>query len=326
MSYPFGLYAYITSGSSGGSGVATFGAVGSSPSANGATVSGTVATLQPADGTHPGLVTALAQTIAGSKTFTAEVVIGTDAASNTTLPATNDIRGATLLSGGTADQAGVNLTLSTGSSKGAGTLPTIVFQAAGRGSTGTALNAPSTVLTLGGYNATYSLGNTPLIQPSGDFFSAADQNWILHNNSVTAFRFWNSAGVQYTFATDGTGFSTTQAFTAKANISFPFAGTLSPSGTTQTVDWSAGATQKVDAASTSGTLVLTFSNPLDGGRYFLKTLGLTARVWTFPSSVKWAGGVAPTVTATTGAKDMFQFIYDAGDSTYIGSIVAQNVS
>jgi len=44
-------------------------AIGSSPSANGATLSGQTLTLQPADSTHPGLVTSGTQTIGGNKTF-----------------------------------------------------------------------------------------------------------------------------------------------------------------------------------------------------------------------------------------------------------------
>lgn len=47
----------------------TLTAVGSTPSANGASLSGQALTLQPADGTHPGLVTILTQTFAGQKTF-----------------------------------------------------------------------------------------------------------------------------------------------------------------------------------------------------------------------------------------------------------------
>jgi hypothetical protein len=42
-------------GGSGDGGILTFSSVGSSPNANGATVSGTVATLQPFDATHPGV-------------------------------------------------------------------------------------------------------------------------------------------------------------------------------------------------------------------------------------------------------------------------------
>jgi hypothetical protein len=44
-------------------------AVGSTPNANGASLSGQALTLQPADATHPGLLSILAQAIAGVKTF-----------------------------------------------------------------------------------------------------------------------------------------------------------------------------------------------------------------------------------------------------------------
>jgi hypothetical protein len=114
------------------------------------------------------------------------------------------------------------------------------------------------------------------------------------------------------------------AITFPTNSGFPFPATLNPSGTTQTVDWTSGTSQIVNAASTSGTLVLTFSNPVNGGRYVLETVGLTGRTWTFPSAVKWAGGTPPTVTALTGAIDMFEFYYDG--SIYVGRIIAQHVS
>lgn len=47
----------------------TLTAVGATPNANGASLSGQALTLQPADGTNPGVVTTGAQTIAGVKTF-----------------------------------------------------------------------------------------------------------------------------------------------------------------------------------------------------------------------------------------------------------------
>ena len=67
------------SGSSSGTntGDITLATVGSSPSSNAASLSGQVLTLQPADGTNPGVVTAGTQTIGGNKTFT-----GTITASN----------------------------------------------------------------------------------------------------------------------------------------------------------------------------------------------------------------------------------------------------
>lgn len=48
----------------------TLGAVGSTPAAAGASLAVQVLTLQPADATHPGVVTTGAQTIAGDKSFT----------------------------------------------------------------------------------------------------------------------------------------------------------------------------------------------------------------------------------------------------------------
>jgi hypothetical protein len=47
----------------------TLAAVGSSPSANGASLSGQQLTLQPADATHPGVVTTGTQALAGDKTL-----------------------------------------------------------------------------------------------------------------------------------------------------------------------------------------------------------------------------------------------------------------
>ena len=53
----------------------TLSAVGSSPSANGAVLTGQALALQPADATHPGVVTTGTQSIAGTKTFTGTVNI-----------------------------------------------------------------------------------------------------------------------------------------------------------------------------------------------------------------------------------------------------------
>jgi len=53
----------------------TLGAVGSTPNANGATLTGQVWNAQPADATYPGVVTASAQTFAGAKTFAAPITL-----------------------------------------------------------------------------------------------------------------------------------------------------------------------------------------------------------------------------------------------------------
>ncbi len=68
----YNLFAANLSGTN--TGDVTLTAVGSSPDANGATLSGQALTLQPADATHPGLVTADAQTFGGAKTFSNPIV------------------------------------------------------------------------------------------------------------------------------------------------------------------------------------------------------------------------------------------------------------
>jgi len=60
----------------------------------------------------------------------------------------------------------------------------------------------------------------------------------------------------------------------------------------------------------------TFTNPASAGNVSAFTLkviqGSTARTITWPS-VKWAGGAAPTLTATNDAVDYFVFIYDGAN-------------
>jgi hypothetical protein len=51
------------------SGVNALAAVGSAPAAEGASISGTTLTLQPADATHPGVVSDTTQSLKGAKTF-----------------------------------------------------------------------------------------------------------------------------------------------------------------------------------------------------------------------------------------------------------------
>jgi hypothetical protein len=73
------------SGSSSGTntGDVTLTAVGSSPNANAASLSGQVLTLQPADGTNPGVVTTGTQTFAGAKTFSGAISASNLSGTNT---------------------------------------------------------------------------------------------------------------------------------------------------------------------------------------------------------------------------------------------------
>src|SRR5271157_3948694 len=83
------------------------------------------------------------------------------------------------------------------------------------------------------------------------------------------------------------------------------------SGTTKTVDWSVASAQKVTL---TGNVTYTFSNPVTGGVYVLKQIqGSGPFTATWPASVKWPGGTAPTLTLTSGNLDILTFYYDGTD-------------
>jgi len=71
----------------------------------------------------------------------------------------------------------------------------------------------------------------------------------------------------------------------------------------------------------------TFSNPAASGKASAFTLKVTQdateRTITWPSSVDWAGGTAPTVSADSGAVDYYVFITTDGGTTYYGFTAGQ---
>lgn len=87
-------------------------------------------------------------------------------------------------------------------------------------------------------------------------------------------------------------------------------------GATKTIDWNEGNVQSVTL---SANLTFTFTNPVTGAGYVLKiTQDTTARTITWPATVKWAGGAAPTLTATSGAIDIVSLLWDG--TNYFGNI------
>jgi uncharacterized protein YjbI with pentapeptide repeats len=73
---------------------------------------------------------------------------------------------------------------------------------------------------------------------------------------------------------------------------------------------------------------LTISNPPasgSGGSFTLIfTADGTARAVTWPASIKWAGGTAPTLTSTSGKVDSFAFFSSDGGTTWQGYVGGQN--
>src|SRR3954471_7795433 len=78
---------------------------------------------------------------------------------------------------------------------------------------------------------------------------------------------------------------------------------------TVAVDWNNSVNQYVTMA---GNRTFTFSNPVSGAIYRLTIIqdSTGSRLATFPSSVKWAGGSAPTLTVTAAYRDVLEFYYD----------------
>jgi hypothetical protein len=94
------------------------------------------------------------------------------------------------------------------------------------------------------------------------------------------------------------------------NLALNVAATLTPSGTTQTIDFNNGNIQNLDLSSATGTVTLTLSNPIAGAWYTIwVTQGGTFRDLTWPASVKWPQGVAPILTQTASAVDLVQLYY-----------------
>lgn len=85
-------------------------------------------------------------------------------------------------------------------------------------------------------------------------------------------------------------------------------------GATVAIDWQNGVNQAVTIA---GNRTLTFSNPVAGATYCVKVTqdSSGSRLLTFPSTVKWAGGSAPTLTTTASRTDFLYFVYDG--SAYV---------
>jgi len=92
--------------------------------------------------------------------------------------------------------------------------------------------------------------------------------------------------------------------------------TLTPTGTTQTIDWDDGLSVEVDLESATGDVTLTLNNPVAGETYMIKFIqdsGGTFRDVVLPSTVLVPGGSAPStlnITEVNDAIDMLVLYYD----------------
>lgn len=80
----------------------------------------------------------------------------------------------------------------------------------------------------------------------------------------------------------------------------------------------------------TGNITLAFSNVPAIGLFKVSYTFIQdatgSRTLSFPASVEWAGGTAPTVTAAANSEDEFSFITRDGGTTWKGQVVGQNYS
>jgi hypothetical protein len=81
------------------------------------------------------------------------------------------------------------------------------------------------------------------------------------------------------------------------------------SGASLTINWATAHTQ---LTTLTANCTFTFSNPVAGDVYvlYLKQDGTGTRTVTWPGSVLWPGGTAPTLTTTINKVDIITFTYD----------------
>ena len=75
----------------------------------------------------------------------------------------------------------------------------------------------------------------------------------------------------------------------------------------------------------SGATIVSFTNPPVSGTaigFTLEVINTSGYAITWPSSIKWQGGTAPTATAT---KELYTFITTNGGTTYYGKLSGSNI-
>lgn len=98
--------------------------------------------------------------------------------------------------------------------------------------------------------------------------------------------------------------------------------TVTPSAGAATIDFNSGLIQKVTV--NAAPVTLTFSNAVAGQKIILElTQDVSgSRTITWPAAVRWAGGTAPTLTATASKTDVIGLFFDG--TYYLGAVYAQN--
>lgn len=111
----------------------------------------------------------------------------------------------------------------------------------------------------------------------------------------------------------------------KLNAYYQTALTYSPSGGgTATLDLATGNEHRITMP--SGNITIALSNATNGQKFIISVTqdGTGSRTVTWFTTIKWAGGSAPTLTTTANKRDTFGFIC-TGSGTYDGFVIGQNL-
>ena len=101
--------------------------------------------------------------------------------------------------------------------------------------------------------------------------------------------------------------------------------TVAAAGATETINLNNGPVHDITL---DENVTFTFSNPVASGRASSFTLilrqdGSGTNTVTWPASVKWAGGIAPTITADANAIDVLTFVTVTGGTEWLGFVAGQ---
>lgn len=105
----------------------------------------------------------------------------------------------------------------------------------------------------------------------------------------------------------------------------PTAQTYSPAGAgTATLDLSLANEHRITMP--AGNITIALSNATNAQKFIVSILqdSVGTRTVTWFTTIRWAGGAAPTLTTTASKRDTFVFIR-TGANTYDGFVVGQNV-
>ena len=95
------------------------------------------------------------------------------------------------------------------------------------------------------------------------------------------------------------------------NYGYTQAAVVTPTGTTQTLNWNLGNVQRVDLSSATGDVTLTLSNPNTGAVYYITlTQGATFRDIVWPATVKWPQGQKALLSSGAGKVDMVKLYWN----------------